>query len=133
MFTATGLLNSEKTNTTTNNSMKLPRFFSPQCMIEHVHPMVDHWITKGWGNKAEYIPVCVSPPQYEILIHSEGWGDFPVQGSGNKVRCAIPESKGKSQYLLTQAERDAFVAQYFPATWEYEEEQRNNALTAAII
>lgn len=99
-------------------------------MIEHIHPYVDHYTQNA---KGDLIAVCVGPLQYEILIHSDGWGYFPVQGSGAKVKCRIPESVGHTQYLLTQDERDAFVAQYFPATREYELEQKNDSLTSAVI
>jgi hypothetical protein len=107
-----------------------PRYFNPQNCIEHRHPKVHSW---GNNRAGEYVMHCIEPPQYEIVIYCEGWGHLPVNGSGNKVRSEIPETKGKPIYCLNQAERDAFMAQYFTYTWEYEEEQRNASLTSASV
>ena len=108
-----------------------PRFFNPQNCIEHYHPKVYSWGTNP--RTGQYEKLCLEPPQYEIVIYQEGWGHIPVMGSGNIIKSAIPETKDKRIHCLTQEERDAFMAQYFPYTWEYEEEQRNESLSAAAI
>jgi len=104
------------------------RFFNPQYAIEHAHPQGVSWCT---GPDGQYARHCDRPTQYEVLIYSEGWGLFPVQGSGNKTSCEIPESKGHVCQLLTQTERDAFFAQYFPATREFELERADLSLCAS--
>ena len=81
----------------------------------------------------EYEKLCLEAPEYEIVIYQEGWGHIPVNGSGSKIKSAIPETKDKPIHCLTQEERDAFLRQYFPYTWEYEQEKIDESLTAACI
>jgi hypothetical protein len=117
---------------------KQPRFFNPQNCIEHLHPKVAFWGTESRRGadgvmESKYVPTCLDPPEYEIVIYQEGWGHIPVNGSGNKIKSVIPETKDKPIHCLTQEERDSFMRQYFSYTWEYEEEKRNESLSAACI
>jgi hypothetical protein len=115
-----------------------PRFFNPQNCIEHLHPRVASWQTVNHRDASgtmvsEFLPTCVDPPEHEIVIYQEGWGHIPVNGSGSKIKSVIPETKDKPIHCLTQEERDAFMRQYSPCTWDYEQEKINESLQSACL
>lgn len=113
------------------------RFFNPRHMIEHRHIFCvsTHHIPRPTpdGKWPTTLGQTWSEPEYEILISTDQWGYYPVMGSGRVIAAEIPESQKRRVSLLTQRERDEFLKTYFPYTWEYEEEQRNNSLSSATL
>lgn len=119
--------------------MKEPRYFIPTNCIEHRHApngviMPVPRPTEDGKWPWTHVRICSGESaEYEIVIYQEGWGYIPVNGSGAKVRSEIPETKGKPIHCLTQFERDEFMRQYFPTTWEYEVEQMVKSMNSAAI
>ncbi len=74
---------------------------------------------------------------YEVWDYREGFGEFPIFGSGPSAHVSRDEElayhKRRRVDLLTFEEYENHLRRWFPTTWEYREELRGASLDSAAL